>query len=300
MCGIAGICKWTPFPPAPWSAGDRSSLQPMQKAIAHRGPDGSGIYTDPRLTHTVALLHARLAIIDLPTGQQPMANETNDVQVVFNGEIYNHLQLRAELEKAGHRFHTDHSDTEVLVHGWEQWGTDLPAKLLGMFAFAIWDAHKRRHPLPLPRPPRPKALVLRHLRRRPRLRQHHPRHPRLARSPPPHPHGTDRPLPASWLFPRPPNHLARHKPRPPWRLGPHPKRPRRRRRLLDPRRKKPGHQSQTLAQPNHRSRLLPTHRRRPHRLLPLGRHRFLHHGRRHARPSKKARRQLHNHRLRRL
>ena len=69
-----------------------------------------------------------------------MGNETGAVQVVFNGEIYNHLQLRAELEKAGHRFHTDHSDTEVLVHGWEEWGIELPKKLVGMFAVAIWDS----------------------------------------------------------------------------------------------------------------------------------------------------------------
>ncbi len=143
MCGIAGICKWPSppnTPPPPWASGDRSSLQPMLKAIAHRGPDGTGVYTDPRLTHTVALLHARLAIIDLPGGHQPMGNETGDVQVVFNGEIYNHLQLRDELKKAGHHFHTDHSDTEVLVHGWEEWGIELPKKLVGMFAFAVWDS----------------------------------------------------------------------------------------------------------------------------------------------------------------
>ncbi|MGN6370915.1 MAG: asparagine synthase (glutamine-hydrolyzing) [Phycisphaerae bacterium] len=140
MCGIAGICKWTHEQPAPWAQGNRSSLDPMLKAIAHRGPDGSGVFVDSRLTHTVALLHARLAVIDLACGQQPMGNEDGNVQVVFNGEIYNHLELRAELEKAGHRFKTDHSDTEVLVHGWEEWGTELPKKLLGMFAFAVWDA----------------------------------------------------------------------------------------------------------------------------------------------------------------
>ena len=89
----------------------------------------------------MALVHRRLAIIDLPGGGQPMANEDGTVQVVFNGEIYNHTLLRQQLRAAGHRFTSDHSDTEVLVHGWEQWGTELPFKLLGMFAFAIWDSN---------------------------------------------------------------------------------------------------------------------------------------------------------------
>ncbi len=111
----------------------------MSAAIAHRGPDGSGQYLDPRPGRMAALLHRRLAILDRPGGTQPMPNEDGSVQVVFNGEIYNHAQLRHELQAAGHTFRSDHSDTEVLVHGWEQWSTDLPAKLRGMFAFAIWD-----------------------------------------------------------------------------------------------------------------------------------------------------------------
>ncbi len=110
----------------------------MLAAITHRGPNAQGIWIDPR-TQASVLLHARLPIIDLPGGTQPMANEDQMVQVVFNGEIYNHQELRNQLRAAGHTFRTDHSDTEVLVHGWEQWKTDLPAHLLGMFSFAVWD-----------------------------------------------------------------------------------------------------------------------------------------------------------------
>lgn len=141
MCGIAGIIKWSHHTPAPWAAprSDFAALTEMSSAIAHRGPDGQGIWTDPRPLYTAALLHRRLAILDLPGGNQPMANEDGTVHVVFNGEIYNHMELRLELQAAGHRFASHHSDTEVLVHGWEQWGTDLPAKLTGMFAFALWD-----------------------------------------------------------------------------------------------------------------------------------------------------------------
>ncbi len=143
MCGIAGLIKFTHSHPAPWAppAHDVSALAAMSQALAHRGPDGHGLFLDPRPFHTAALLHRRLAIIDLPTGHQPMSNtrEGSHVHVVFNGEIYNHADLRAQLQSAGHLFSTDHSDTEVLLHGWEQWGTELPSHLLGMFAFAIWD-----------------------------------------------------------------------------------------------------------------------------------------------------------------
>ena len=138
MCGIAGIVKWTHEPAAWREAGAVEDLQRMSQALAHRGPDGRGEWRDPRADRTAALLHRRLAIIDLPCGAQPMANEDGTVQVVFNGEIYNHAELRAQLQRAGHTFATDHSDTEVLVHGWEEWAEELPAKLLGMFAFAIW------------------------------------------------------------------------------------------------------------------------------------------------------------------
>ena len=139
MCGIAGIFKWSTTPP-PWAAGgggERAGLTAMAAAIAHRGPDGRGEWVHP--SRAIALLHSRLAIIDLPGGQQPMANEDGAARVVFNGEIYNHVELRKELIAQGHRFRSDHSDTEVLVHGWEEWGEELPAKLVGMFAFALYD-----------------------------------------------------------------------------------------------------------------------------------------------------------------
>ncbi len=140
MCGIAGIVKFRQQV-APWHAPrlDFSGLTAMAEAIAHRGPDGAGQFVDPRGDKTAALLHARLAIIDRQGGHQPMPNEDGTVHVTFNGEIYNHAELRKELLAEGHRFQSDHSDTEVLVHGWEQWGEDLPGKLTGMFAFALWD-----------------------------------------------------------------------------------------------------------------------------------------------------------------
>jgi len=135
MCGIGGVVRWGGIA-RDW----QPALEAMSHALAYRGPDGSGVWIDRTNNLSgVALVHRRLAIIDLPGGGQPMANEDGRVRVVFNGEIYNHRELRRELEQLGHRFATDHSDTEVLIHGWEQWGRDLPGKLLGMFAFAVWD-----------------------------------------------------------------------------------------------------------------------------------------------------------------
>ena len=139
MCGIAGFVA-----PAPADAA-AAALRRMARAIAHRGPDDQGFLdatsTDGR--HRIGLAHRRLAIIDLSTGHQPMGNEDGRVQVVFNGEIYNHAALRLALEAAGHRFAT-RSDTETLVHAWEEWGTDCVHHLDGMFAFAIWDARHDR------------------------------------------------------------------------------------------------------------------------------------------------------------
>lgn len=127
MCGIAGFI----------GRGDQDDLQRMTDAVTHRGPDGEGFHVDGE--RGVYLGHRRLAIIDIKDGAQPMWDADESVCVVFNGEIYNHLELRRELEAKGHRFATDHSDTEVLVHGWKEWGEDLPLKLNGMFGFAVWD-----------------------------------------------------------------------------------------------------------------------------------------------------------------
>lgn len=114
----------------------------MAEAIRHRGPDGEGFYycSDNR----VNLAHLRLSILDIEGGAQPMWNEDNLVGVIFNGEIYNHLELRKELIKKGHIFSSDHSDTEVLVHGYEEWGDELPSKLNGMFAFCIYDKIRKK------------------------------------------------------------------------------------------------------------------------------------------------------------
>jgi asparagine synthase (glutamine-hydrolysing) len=126
MCGIAGIVGMTPEP---------AVLKAMADAMRHRGPDDEGFFRAPH----VGLAFRRLSIVDLDGGHQPMSNEDGRVTLVFNGEIYNHLELRRELLAAGHRFQTDHSDTEVLVHGWEQWREGLFSRLNGMFATAIWD-----------------------------------------------------------------------------------------------------------------------------------------------------------------
>jgi asparagine synthase (glutamine-hydrolysing) len=127
MCGIAGF----------WGAGDVATIRAMTEALVHRGPDGHGYHVDEE--SCLFLGHRRLAIIDIAGGAQPMWNDDRTIGVVFNGEIYNHVELRALLESRGHRFRSDHSDTEVLVHGYKEWGTTLPSRLNGMFAFAIWD-----------------------------------------------------------------------------------------------------------------------------------------------------------------
>ena len=126
MCGIAGFVSRR--------ENKKKIVKAMCDKIIHRGPDGEGYYTDK----DVALGHRRLSIIDLTLGSQPMYNEDKSLVVIFNGEIYNYLELRDELKQMGHEFSTN-SDTEVLVHGYEQWSEELPKKLRGMFAFVIWD-----------------------------------------------------------------------------------------------------------------------------------------------------------------
>src|SRR5262245_34886327 len=133
MCGICGT--WA-------GAQDGSAEQRMDgmlQSIFHRGPDGEG-----RLDRVgLSLGMRRLAIIDLAGGDQPLYSEDRTVGVVFNGEIYNFQELRTELECDGHRFAT-RSDTETLVHGYEQWGDGLLDRLAGMFSFALWDEKRRR------------------------------------------------------------------------------------------------------------------------------------------------------------
>src|SRR5215831_6000090 len=120
----------------------------MAEAMQHRGPDDEGfLVSDPRLPGT-ALGMRRLSIIDLPGGHQPLWNETRDIAVVFNGELYNYRELRERLRQSGHKFHTQ-SDTEILVHGWEEWGEDLLDELRGMFAFALLDLRKHFATVPL-------------------------------------------------------------------------------------------------------------------------------------------------------
>jgi asparagine synthase (glutamine-hydrolysing) len=132
MCGIAGIFDRSGRP------ADRGLLERMTGALAHRGPDGSGYVLDGE----AGLGHRRLSIIDLEGGAQPISNEDDTLQLVFNGEIYNYIELRAELTGLGHRFKT-RTDTEVIVHAYEQWGTSGLDRLNGMFALAIWDTQHR-------------------------------------------------------------------------------------------------------------------------------------------------------------
>jgi asparagine synthase (glutamine-hydrolysing) len=129
MCGIAGQFSKSGNPV------DISLLKQMSKRIAHRGPDGEGLYSD----NYIGVIHRRLAIIDLSDdAAQPMTNEDESLWLVFNGEIYNYLELIDELKKLGHVF-SSHSDTEVILHAYEQWGVDCLNKFNGMWAFALWD-----------------------------------------------------------------------------------------------------------------------------------------------------------------
>ncbi len=129
MCGIVGFIN---------KKIEKHVLVEMMDMISHRGPDGSGTYLDEK----IAMGHRRLSIIDIEGGVQPMKNEDGNLICIFNGEIYNYRDLRRELFALGHDFTTD-SDTEVLIHGYEEWGTALPLKLRGMFAFVIWNRKKQ-------------------------------------------------------------------------------------------------------------------------------------------------------------
>ncbi len=138
MCGIAGFV-------GPAVEEGRRKVEAMTNAIVHRGPDDAGWFGQrfAAQTQEVGLGHRRLSIIDLASGHQPIANEDASVHVVFNGEIYNHRKLRAELESLGHRFATG-SDTEVIVHAYEAYGDACVERLRGQFAIALWDARRER------------------------------------------------------------------------------------------------------------------------------------------------------------
>src|SRR4029077_18501771 len=134
MCGICGIF----FANREWRVqGD--VLARMNRRIVHRGPDDEGFFVE----ENVGLAMRRLSIIDVKSGHQPLSNENRDVWIVFNGEIYNHAELRSDLEAKGHQYRS-RSDTETIVHLYEEYGRDCVKHLRGMYAFAIWDRPKRR------------------------------------------------------------------------------------------------------------------------------------------------------------
>jgi len=137
MCGIVGICNYDNK-----AAIREDILKKMRDTMIHRGPDGAGIWISS--DKQIGLGHRRLSIIDLSeTANQPMCNEDESIWIIFNGEIYNHGEIRPELEQRGHKFKTDHSDTEVIIHAFEEWGKDCVHKFRGMFAFVIWDENKK-------------------------------------------------------------------------------------------------------------------------------------------------------------
>ncbi len=134
MCGITGI-----FDLKGQREIDRELLSRMNETQFHRGPDEGGIHTEPG----IGLAHRRLSIIDLSSGQQPLCNEDGSVVVTYNGEIYNFPELSEELKSFGHQFKT-HSDTEVIVHAWEEWGEECVKRFQGMFAFGLWDRNQKK------------------------------------------------------------------------------------------------------------------------------------------------------------
>src|SRR5690349_332599 len=134
MCGICGQYNFAAGAPVL-----RHTLQKMTGSLVHRGPDDEGFY----LNGPVGLGFRRLSIIDLEGGHQPMSDQEESVWVVFNGEIYNFPELKQQLETLGHKFRTE-CDTEVIVHGYKQWGDQILNRLNGMFGLAIWDTRKKR------------------------------------------------------------------------------------------------------------------------------------------------------------
>src|SRR5262245_16727741 len=134
MCGISGALRIGDGAPT-----TTAELQAVNDAMRLRGPDDEGAWTDG----TCALGHRRLSIIDVAGGHQPQTNEDDTVHVVCNGEIYNFVELRERLRARGHTFRT-RSDTEVIVHGWEEWGERVVDEIQGMFALAVWDARQKK------------------------------------------------------------------------------------------------------------------------------------------------------------
>ncbi|MGH9558531.1 MAG: asparagine synthetase B family protein, partial [Bryobacteraceae bacterium] len=137
MCGIAGFV--TVRPGVNQGVGSEAVLARMNGSIRHRGPDAEGFYSD---SHAF-MGHRRLSIVDLATGQQPMTQESGELHLVYNGEIFNHADLRPELERAGHRYRS-RSDTEMILHAYEQYGPTCLDRFRGMFAFSLWDARRKR------------------------------------------------------------------------------------------------------------------------------------------------------------
>src|SRR5688572_25238359 len=134
MCGIVGVLRFD------GKAVDEEQLRSMRDTMFHRGPDDGGLYVNG----PVGLGHRRLSIVDLSdAGHQPMTNEDGTVWLVFNGEIYNYVELRAELVARGHRF-SSHTDTEVIIHLYEEEGERCVTRLRGMFAFVLWDTRRER------------------------------------------------------------------------------------------------------------------------------------------------------------
>ena len=187
MCGIAGFVDGA-FPPSSRDA-DTGLVRTMCDVIRHRGPDDQGIHTEPG----VGLGMRRLSIIDLSTGHQPIHNEDGSVWLVFNGEIYNYRELRERLERAGHVFYTS-SDTETIVHAYEQWGEDAFERLRGMFGIALWDRNYADAPAG-PGPHRHQAASLRPGGRSPVLRVRDQVAPRRRRRGPADRSRCARPLP---------------------------------------------------------------------------------------------------------